>query len=252
MLRVQLAENEDGKFLVLENDTLGQHLLRGERWEPHFTKLVSAILRPGSTVVDAGANIGYNAVVMGRIVGDTGRVLAFEPLRIPYQQLCANAILNKLENVFAFNVALGHADNQLISMVPVNYHEENINIMNSCVGVGGEQVILRTLDSYRIAPLALLKVDVQGLEPFVLKGAEETIRKNRPVIVIEIEEPQLKTQNVTPQALMADILSRGYCLVWSESWSPFDWVAVPVEQQEMVARARAVMGEASQVFSPPA
>jgi FkbM family methyltransferase len=249
MLKTKIAENEDGKFIVLANDTLGKHLISGQRWEPYFTELVRAIVPEGTTVIDVGANIGYNAVILSKVTGDQGRVIAFEPLRIPFQQLCGNAVLNDLENIFPHNVVLGSVDNELVSMVPVDYHEEDINIMNACVGLGGEFVIMKTLDSYNLSNVSFLKIDVQGCELHVLMGSDATINKNRPVIFIEIEEPQLRNQNLSSQDVMMKILAMEYSLVYNQNLSLFDWVGVPSENTAMLNKVCAAMGSDHQVFS---
>ncbi|HMO16921.1 MAG TPA: FkbM family methyltransferase [Oligoflexia bacterium] len=251
MIKTVLTENSDGKFIVIENDTLGQHLLRGELWEPHFKKIAETILCPGDTAIDVGANIGYNSVIMGKLTGDLGRVYAFEPLRITFQELCGNIIINGLDNVFTENVAIGHVDNVTISMVAVDYNEKDINIMNSCVGSGGDIVKMRTLDSYAFDKVKFLKVDVQGCELAVLKGSRETLSRCRPVVFIEIEEDQLKNQNTSSEAVMFELMSQGYDLLWNDQLSLFDWVGVPIENPEILELVKASMGESCQLFRHP-
>jgi len=251
MLDTALIENEDGRFLVLKNDTLGQHLMRGERWEQHFARLAKEVVREGSYVADVGANIGYNAVILGKLVGEQGKVFAFEPLRITYQQLCANALLNNLENIHPYNVVLGSADNVVVSMIPIDYREKDINIMNTCVGLGGEVVMMRTLDSYELPSLSFLKIDVQGCELIVLKGAEQTITKHRPTIFIEIEEPQLRHHNTSSEEVMTKLLSFGYSMLWNESVSIHDWIAVPAENGDLQQQVVAALGPGTQVFQAP-
>lgn len=251
MITTCVVENPDGKFIVIENDTLGQHLLRGERWEEHFTRLVQAVVRPGDVAVDVGANIGYNAVVVGKAVGDAGAVFAFEPLRVTYQQLCGNVVLNGLTNVRAFNCALGNADRVVVSMVPVDYNETGINIMNSTLGVGGEHVEMRTLDSFALQRLDLLKIDVQGCELVVLKGASETIKRCRPLISIEIEEPQARHHNTSSQEIMFTTMGMGYNLLWNQSVALYDWIAVPTERADLLSRVQDIMGAGTEVFMCP-
>jgi FkbM family methyltransferase len=251
MLEPVLYENQDGRFYVLPNDVLGQHLARGERWEPHFTDLVSALLRPGDFVADVGANIGYNSVVMAKLVGPNGQVHAFEPLRITFQQMCGNFFLNRLSNVYAHHCALGPVNDVTVSMIKVDYTEPNVNLMNTCIGIGGELVQMRTLDSFPFASLALLKIDVQGAELVALRGAENTVKKHRPVLFIEIEEPQLKNLGTTSSEVMMQVFSMNYNLVWFGERAMFDWVAVPVEAADRLAQVVEIMGPESQVFRVP-
>src|SRR5262245_11408475 len=68
-----------------------------------FLQLICA----GDTVVEVGANIGAHTVFLSRMVGETGKVYAFEPQRIVFQTLCANVALNSLTNVHCFHSAVG-------------------------------------------------------------------------------------------------------------------------------------------------
>ncbi len=234
-LRTIVVENEDGKFLVLENDVLGQHLLRGERWEPRYTRILPLLLPKGGTAVDVGACIGYTSVIMARAVGPLGKVISFEPLRLAFQQLCGTIALNGLTNVYPHNFALGHADGVTVSMVPVDYHEEGVNVMNSCVGTGGDLVVMRTLDSFELNNISVLKVDVQGCELYVVRGAEATIRRNRPYILIEIEEPQLRHQNSSSADLMVHLFTHDYILLRLIEGFSCDYICVPAEKRDVIS-----------------
>ena len=64
-LAVGCVENKDGRFLILENDGIGGHLKRGDRWEPHFTKIVRGLVEPGTVAVDAGANMVKELKILG-------------------------------------------------------------------------------------------------------------------------------------------------------------------------------------------
>ena len=68
-------------------------------WEPYETSLVLRLLQPGDVFVDVGANIGYFSVLAASLVGDAGKVFAFEPDPDNFQLLCANAELNGLDEL---------------------------------------------------------------------------------------------------------------------------------------------------------
>ncbi len=225
--------------------------MRGERWEPYFADFVERVVKPGDITVDVGANIGYHSIILGRAVGDSGAVFAFEPLRITFQQLCGNAILNRLSNIYPFQCAVGHVDGATISMVPIDYNEPDVNIMNACVGVGGDVVTMRTIDSLAFQKLSFLKIDVQGCELVVLKGAQQTIERCKPIIFIEIEEQQLQHQNTTSQDVMIQILSKGYTLAWNPDVATHDWIGIPKDRQDLLKEVKAVLGENCQIYSAP-
>ena len=65
----EIFENEDGKFIIFPNDAIAQHIKSGKSWEPHFKIIIEHFISPGDTVIDCGANFGYNAVLMGKQIG---------------------------------------------------------------------------------------------------------------------------------------------------------------------------------------
>ena len=135
-LHVIETQTEDGKFMCLANDKLGVHLAKGKVWEPHFRRVVSVLLKPGDRVADIGAHIGYNSVVLSKLVGPSGQVFAFEPVRLVYQQLCGNCALNGLTNVWASNVAIGERDNESAEMEPLDFSGEDVHLMAASIGHG--------------------------------------------------------------------------------------------------------------------
>ena len=230
------AENVDGRFLILENDKLGGHLKRGDRWEPHFTKLVQELVRPGTVAVDAGANMGCNTVVLARTIGAEGRVYAFEPQRITFQQLCANCLLNGLPNVYPIPAALGDRERDDLTMAPLDYYKDWVNIANNRIGAGGEPIHVVTLDSFAL-DVSFLKVDVQGYEIKVLEGARETIARSRPLLFVEVEARQLERHGATSDELIQHIRNLEYKLIWICNDYPVDHLCVPSERPDLLEQA---------------
>jgi FkbM family methyltransferase len=128
-------------------------------------------------------------------------VLAFEPQRILFQMLMGNLALNSVENVFAYHMALGREVSE-IALPPVDYRR---NWSFGGLGLGrpspdpqfpgteasalaslpAETVALRTIDSLSLPRADLIKLDVEGMEEDVLRGAEATIRRQRPIVFVE-------------------------------------------------------------------
>ena len=96
-------ENQDGKFILLENDAIARTLLRGVRWESHFSEIIDIFLSPGDNVVDCGANFGYNSVIMGKKITNSGLLISVEPQSLIYKQLISNLFLNGILNTKVFN-----------------------------------------------------------------------------------------------------------------------------------------------------
>ena len=135
----------------------------------------------GDVVVDVGAHIGTMTLKMAKLVGPEGRVIAYEPQVKIYQELLINLDLNGVDNVCAHFAALGDSHARIAMDPPMVGNEGGTSM-----GKGGNLVELHTLDSHRLESVALIKIDVEGAEDGVLLGAEQTILRHRPVIVIEI------------------------------------------------------------------
>ena len=138
-------------------------------------ELLSRLIKPGSLVVEAGANIGSLTVALSRMVGPGGAVIAFEPQRQIFHLLCANLALNSILNVFAYQKAIGAARGSLF--VPQLHPAAPHNFGGLSLGnaAAGEPVEVTALDDMRFPRLGLIKADVEGMEEQVLAGATKTI-----------------------------------------------------------------------------
>ena len=177
-----------GRFYVepLTRDLIKRIMLAGRVWEPHIVAAIEQHAAPGSVTLDLGAYIGTHAVLMGRLVGRTGRVYAFEPQREVFRELHHNVRLNGLGDVVVpLRYALG-AKADVVEMNLVSEYGDGINVGGVGVGSGGDRVEMRTLDSFGFENVTLVKIDVEGFEDAVLAGTAQTIRSSKPVILIEI------------------------------------------------------------------
>lgn len=185
----RLDDCRHGRFLTNVNDTYIGHSLRtyGE-WSEAEVCLFSQIVRPGDTVLEAGANIGSHTTWFSRAVGDTGSVLAFEANRHTHQLLCANLALNECLNVHAHHTAIGAAggmiDFPVLDPKAVNNFGSASLVRHSYDKT--ERVMQRSVDELQLERLDFLKSDIEGYELELLKGAQATITRLRPVLFLEI------------------------------------------------------------------
>lgn len=229
-----IAETKHGNFMVLTNDALGQALIEKKDFEPHFYNVAKSVLKSGDVCFDCGANLGYHTVSMAKLVGPSGRVFAFEPLRVIFQQLNGNVFLNSLRNVQCLNVALGN-ENKIVHMEPLNIDGGfGVNIGATRVGAGGDEVHMRRLDDTISGNVSFMKIDVQGCEVALLEGASNIINKSRPVIFIEVENQWLIEFGQNSGTLLNKLLSFDYVIVRINTEYPCDHVAVPREKIQLV------------------
>ena len=173
----QLADCRYGKMLFNRNDRyIGKSLnLYGEYSEAEID-LFRQIVKPGSLVVEVGANIGTHTLFLARQVGLDGAVVAFEPQRVVFQSLCANMALNSVTNVQCFQKAVGAETGEILVPSLDCSREENYGGLSLEGWQQGESTPLVTIDSLNVGRCALLKVDVEGAEPRVLRGGISLLR----------------------------------------------------------------------------
>jgi FkbM family methyltransferase len=183
-----VIESEFGRFIVNRHCAFqAESLIKTGR--PHIWDEINKILTLVSrlpdncVVVDAGANIGLVAVPVAQAVLPRGGVVhAFEVQRIMYYALCGSAALNDLENLIVRNQALGATIGTLGAGKP-DYGRPQDFGMFSLIDQAGpqlEQVEVVTVDSLGLPRLDFLKVDVEGMEIEVLKGARGSIERHLP------------------------------------------------------------------------
>ncbi len=172
-----------GHFFIDDvEDSIKAVIVAGLQWEARNVEMLEKHVEPNSVVVEVGAHIGSHTVLIARMVGPCGRVYAFEPQRKLYRELHRNLALNGITNVVPLKFAVGAGDARIIEMnLPPPGNEGGTGI-----GAGGDEAELRNLDGFGFERVSVLKIDVEGHEDAVLDGAVDTIRRNRPVILIEI------------------------------------------------------------------
>lgn len=156
-------------------DYLGLTITR--EYEPEVTRYAQRVVRPGSTVLDIGANIGYFTILFAQLAGPDGSVHAFEPALANVELLTTNVSTNGYANVTVHPVAVGAesgAGRLRLSRENPGDHQ--------LVGEPGEDTVdvdVVAVDALLpgIGPdLSLVKLDIQGAEPLALRGMWETLR----------------------------------------------------------------------------
>ncbi len=160
----------------------------------HEFGLLASFLKPGDWAIDIGANVGQYTKRMSDLVGPTGRVLAFEPVGATFALLAANAERFAHGNVSFFNAAV--SDRLTVSGMAIprfssglqNYYEAHITSGNE----GSVQVLTISLDALAIEQaVALIKVDAEGHEAYVLGGMLQLIKRSRPVLIVETDSAEV-------------------------------------------------------------
>lgn len=199
-----------GHMLVNRHDTIVGRSLEyyGEYFEQEV-HLFRQVVRAGDVVVDAGANIGAHTVPLARMVGGAGRVLAYEPIRLTHQLLCANAAINGLGCIDCVHAALGSSDGTLMLRDLTMDAEDNYGAVSLAEVAGDVPTPVRRLDSdFHRDRLRFIKIDVEGMEAGVLDGARATIARFHPALYVENDR-----RDSSP-ALIRLLWELGYACFW--------------------------------------
>jgi FkbM family methyltransferase len=156
--------------------------------EPRFLRFLSAWLRPGMNVIDVGANVGAYTLLAAKRVAPYGRVLAFEAAPQTHRFLVENIRRNGFSNVRAELLALGDVPGLLTFTERSDFGKSSVCVNNEVCGT--IQVHAIALDSYCTSvsptPIDYLKIDVEGYELAVLRGARKTLARN-PAMLVQME-----------------------------------------------------------------
>jgi FkbM family methyltransferase len=186
-----------GYLLYNKNDIyIGRGIERYGEWSEFEVELFRQICQPSDVVVEVGSNIGSQTIALSQMVGNGGRVYAFEPQRIIFQTLCANMALNSITNVECFQAAVASSTG-FIFIPDIDYHREsNFGGVSVDVFEQGFKVPKIKLDEFLEIPrLKLIKIDAEGMEAEVIKGAAELIEKFKPILYVE-NDRQEKSENL--------------------------------------------------------
>ncbi len=174
---------------AIKQNANGIWMLEGEQlWDLDLLPVCLEHIREGDTVIDAGAWIGGHTMAYAKKVGMSGSVHSFEPN--PFAFECLKRNTNRLPNVQRIDQSLG----DIVDIVPFSTKKGWLD--SGSVGWGGPEettVVMSLLDEFQLAP-NFIKIDVEGCELKVLKGAEKTIEKHRPIMVIEVNRTALERQ----------------------------------------------------------
>jgi FkbM family methyltransferase len=183
----RLAKTRYGSMIYNRNDQfIGKSLELYGEWSQNELDFMGRYISEGDYCIDVGANIGTHALYFADLVGKTGCVAAFEPQRIVFQLLCANIALNQHMNVNTFNTAVT-ASEQIV-------HLPNLDpLVFNNFGAASLQPSSNTaypvkgipLDALSFPRLDFIKIDAEGSEPEIVRGAVELLQKHQPLVYAE-------------------------------------------------------------------
>jgi FkbM family methyltransferase len=205
-----------GAWWVPRKDNLGELLLAG-KFEKSEIGFVQRFLQPGMAVLDLGAHHGLYTLLASECVGSRGRVVSFEPSWRERRALRLHVLMNLCRNVTIEDVALGN-ENARTNLFVVEGSQTGCNSLrppDAASATSPVPIRVRRLDdwlqSHKIDRVDFIKLDVEGAELDVLKGASRLLqRRPRPVILAEVQDVRTRPWGYRAKDIIEHLGKRGY------------------------------------------
>lgn len=222
---------EPGTFRAMErngilmqvdiSDYIGHYIYFGFD-DPSYRMLFS-LCTSTSHVLDVGANIGWTALRMAAIARE-GRVVGFEPDPLNFHRCESNVKRNALNNIQVYPLALGDQPGSVSMEVRTPSNRGGNRIAPTGTDAGRPVVVMRLDDFLSAHPMHrvdLIKMDVEGFELHVLRGAVNTLRQFKPTLFIEVDDNNLRDQGSSALLLVGFLEQMGYSnILQAESSQP--------------------------------
>lgn len=170
-------------------------------------------ISPKGIFIDVGANIGYTSLHWSKMFPQVN-LIAFEVLPQNYELLNKNIEMNHVENVVTFNLGLSNKNSfdqfHYYPWCTANSSRENLEERDDAILVEVKLVVLDELNEVQKKNIDFIKIDVEGMEKFVLEGMIKTIEKNKPLIMSELLRKYASKFNYHPNDVLQMLEKMGY------------------------------------------
>jgi FkbM family methyltransferase len=188
-------------------------VLKPEAFEPELTRLMAERVRPGATVLDIGAHVGLHTLMFSRRAGTSGRVLAIEPSPVTAALLMQHLAWNGCNNVEVFEAAVGHEEREVVFAYRADPTDMGACANSLAYDIGGKKTNVKMTTIDRICTGRnpdLIKMDIEGAELLALRGAQQTLTRAAPLLVVSIHPEAMRALGTTPAELVTFLSGFGY------------------------------------------
>lgn len=191
-------------------------------FEEDTTYALRKLVRPGMTIFDIGANSGCHTMRMAKLTGETGTVVAFEPVSWAQEKLEINMALNNFGNIVLEKMGLSdkpakNVEVEIAASWPVRTHNAPPPNRLHPIHKGKlikAQIDFSTMDNYvnsrKVEKVDLIKIDTDGYELRVLHGGARTLKQFTPILIVEMDQNTLKEKGDTLKDLVSFLERFGY------------------------------------------
>ena len=214
------------------NEHLGRVIMLGYA-ESHLVYFIKQTVRQEDVCVDVGANQGYIALHLASAVGSEGRVVAIEAVEPIFERLQANIQRNNAHQVLCIQRAAGDCTrtidlwyNPAESGLTSVHHRSSAQATRVRVQQEPVDTILqRVLTPTQLEKLILIKIDVEGYEPMVLKGLLQTLQRSKPLLWMEKDPHYLQAGGFTTLDMVVPLQELGYHIY--DTWFSRNLLGMP-------------------------
>jgi FkbM family methyltransferase len=213
-------EVEPGVNMLLDpEDHVSSEILNTGQWEAESWAITKQHLPVGGTFVDVGAHIGYYSLKAARVVGPKGHVIAVEPNPDTVRQLRDNIQASGANVIAVQPVACSDSEAELDLFAAPRANTGQTSLSRANAQQSGAlstvyHVRARPLDAIiqetGVSRVDAMKIDVEGAELLVLKGAKQTLARYGPILIVEVMDMQLQSMGASAAELVEFLRSQGY------------------------------------------
>jgi FkbM family methyltransferase len=223
-------------------DEVTGELLRTGEWEASTGATLREHLHPADTFVDVGCHVGYFSLLASQLVGESGQVISIEANPNTADRAQRNIAINGTRNITLVRKACGDETKELAFHCARMINSGGSSLAQANAGRGSQAVVVQavTLDSLLVGipRISLMKVDVEGFELPVLRGAVQTLEREHPALVLELKPELLVNANTSEGEARAWLAAHGYYEARQlDRWGNALWLST--------ARANALEGAAA-------
>ncbi len=245
------ARVSGGYALVPTNDYVGRTLKYFGDLDPKISAIVDKCVEPGGVCLDIGANLGVVSLRMAHRAGPSGQVHSFEPQPRMQSYIERSVERNGFTNIRLHKIALGEVDGVLPLSVPKkNAGRATLKKVHAGTAESIDVPVRRlsdVMDQCDVKQVSLIKMDVEGFEPLVLKGGLDFLRTSKPNAIV-LEEHGRIQDGVLPESLslLSDLNYKIYALpkTWFSvrldetlgAYRSFDYLALSAEAPEHIRK----------------
>jgi FkbM family methyltransferase len=183
-----------------------------QSYEPYTVQLFEEMVRPGATVLDIGANVGYFSLVAARQVGAQGRVYAFEPGPDNFALLLRNIEINKLANITAVPKAVSNESKTTTLTLAELPDQHSLFAPPTVAATGTIPIQCVAVDDFLAGQTVdVIKIDVEGNELRALDGMRQTVMKSTALVMfVEFNPASFRQAGVQPEDLISKLQGLGF------------------------------------------